>query len=558
MRGRIVLLIFLWVVNGVAGDSVTFRVDMNECLLNGLFDPRSGDHVAVRGSFDNWQGDVLVLDDKDLDGVYAGSFTVVGEIDSLFEYKFIIAKSSGAVCWEFNPEPDNPPYGNRVLRLTGRSRHLPLGPFVPDRYDLHYTGVPVAFSREQVRTDVIQLREVLETIHCCLYEYTPKAIFDSLFQNGLETVDGTMQPHDIFRLLAPVVERVGCGHTSLWMPMSFWTLDTTGLFPLQVRLVEDAVLVSGPYEDRNPSIPRGSRIHEIGSRSVRDIVEELRAGYAADAFNDGFRYSQIERRFPMLYARYYGFAESFQVTYTLPNQDHWLTTVLPGTHIDSVRARVFRAPVLRFTIDTDHDAALLIVNSFGYYDRVPFFRSFLDSTFTTIKNENIKHLILDLRGNDGGDPFCAAPLFSYLESEPLPYFAEPYGKYSELAEPVAVAENRFTGSLYVLIDSRCFSTNGHFCSLLKYHGIGTLIGTETGASFVCNAATETWNLTHSRLMLFVPRQSFAAAVEGMDKRHGIRPDHAVAPTIDDFLKNRDTVLEYAFDLIHNSLKQSVQ
>ncbi len=170
-------------------------------------------------------------------------------------------------------------------------------------------------------------------------------------------------------------------------------------------------------------------------------------------------------------------------------------------------------------------------------------------------NEN---LILDLRGNDGGDPFCAAPLFSYLEHEPVPYFVESYGKYSQLAEPIPLAENRFTGNLFTLIDGRCNSTNGHFCSLLKYHKIGKFVGTEGGATYKCNAGKNTQiHLKNTRIMLFFGRSTYAAAVEGMDKTQGILPDYTVVQTYRDFLDGKDTVLEYTFELIE-SLKTNKQ
>ncbi|MBN2773093.1 MAG: hypothetical protein JXR31_02500, partial [Prolixibacteraceae bacterium] len=38
-----------------------------------------------------------------------------------------------------------------------------------------------SFSPEALQEDFLQFRDILENEHCCLYEYTPKYIFDSLF-----------------------------------------------------------------------------------------------------------------------------------------------------------------------------------------------------------------------------------------------------------------------------------------------------------------------------------------------------------------------------------------
>lgn len=177
------------------------------------------------------------------------------------------------------------------------------------------------------------------------------------------------------------------------------------------------------------------------------------------------------------------------------------------------------------------------------------FYNFIDKTFDKICKAGIKNLILDLRGNFGGDPFCAAHLLSYIAAKPVAYFAEPYGKYARLAKPVPLADKPFKGKLYILIDGHCFSTTGHLCSLLKYHKIGTFIGKETGGTYTCNDAKRTIHLKNTRINLQLARASFAAAVKNMPKNKGIIPDYQVEPTLEDLLKGRDTVKEFAFSLI---------
>jgi hypothetical protein len=144
-------------------------------------------------------------------------------------------------------------------------------------------------------------------------------------------------------------------------------------------------------------------------------------------------------------------------------------------------------------------------------------------------------------------------LYSYLEKEPAPYFAEPYGKYAELAKPVPVAENRFTGRLYTLLDGRCGSTNGHFSALLKYHRLGKIVGTPSGATYKCNAGKNTEiQLDKSKLILTLGRSTFAAAVQGLDKAQPIMPDYPVRETYRDFLAGKDVYLEAALRLVASS------
>lgn len=405
-----------------------------------------------------------------------------------------------------------------------------------------------------MQEDFTLFRETLENEHCCLYEYTGKKAFDELFDRQYRLIDRPMQLHEFFKILTPITAKIGCGHTAVWMPGSYWKIDPENLFPLQLNIIGGYAVVVGNYND-SLQVPLGSIVLEINGRSVNDIFKEMRANYSADAFNINFIDAQIERRFPLIYARRFGFPEKYVVHYALPGRKTSETkTLIPATN-QAVRAVIFsnfEHPPLTFELIEDNNTALLTIPTFIYYDRVPYFTDFIDSCFSIIKEENIANLILDVRGNDGGDPFCAAPLFSYLQPEPLPYFLEPYGKYAELNNPLPLPENHFTGNLITLMDGRCFSTNGHFCSLLKYHQIGEIVGTESGGTFTCNAGKNgVKHLENSGIQLYFGRSSFATAVAGMDKSQPIKPDYYVIETYRDFLNGIDVILEMAMEIITN-------
>jgi len=367
-----------------------------------------------------------------------------------------------------------------------------------------------------------------------------------------EFIQDYMDLHEFFVLLTPIVARIGCGHTTVWMPMSYWDKEKDSLFPLQIRLIEDLVVVSGNYSEEE-QVPEGSVLLEINGRPVEEIIQEMKAHYPADALNPYFIHKAVERRFPMIYARRFGFPKEYRGVYALPGRKTRETRILTPANNEAVRAVVFKnfkKPELHMTLLQDRNTAVMRIETFIYYDRVPYFAGFVDSCFNVIHENAIGNLILDLRGNDGGDPFCVVPLFSYLEPKPLPYFAETYGKYSAFAKPIPRAEKAFEGNLLTLLDGRCFSSNGHFCALLKHHRIGRIVGTPGGATYKCNAGKNTKvDLKNTRIMLYFGRSSFAAAVQGMDKTKPIMPDLPVHETYRDFLDGRDVFMETALSLI---------
>jgi C-terminal processing protease CtpA/Prc len=207
-------------------------------------------------------------------------------------------------------------------------------------------------------------------------------------------------------------------------------------------------------------------------------------------------------------------------------------------------------PELSFKEMEKGQVGLLTVNSFGYYGQVDWFKAFMDSVFMVCKEKQIKILILDLRGNSGGDPFCASYLWAYLQAEPLPYFEDHYGRYDTLANPVPQPANHFTGQLYTLIDGRCFSSTGHFLGLLDYHDVGTFVGSESGATYTCTGNATYPALDHTGIMVGTARvMRYTAAVRDMDPRRGILPDHPVEITPGDLIQGRDVVLDLALSLI---------
>jgi len=527
---------------------VTFRVDMTDPYNKKLLDTVVGDQVILRGSFCDWSGIDYVLEDKDRDLIYSGDFIIEGDTGEVIEYKYAVLKEDGNVFHETKANPDNLPYGNRTLTIGSETGDPHVGKYITNPYRLGSIGLEVKFPVQELQEDFLKVRQTLEENHGCLYEFTSKEEFDALFDHQYQMINRPMSPNEFFKILTPITEKVGCGHTNLWMPGDFWDMDPDNLFPLQIRILEGHMVISGSYTD-SVQVPAGSIIHEINKRSAMDIYHEMKANYSADGYNQNFKRTSVEQRFPMIYARRFGFPDEYLVEYTLPGQKtHKETTLNPAT-LQSVRKVVFGThdkPELSLKLLEEKSTAIITINTFIYYDRVDYFKGFLDSCFTLMKEKNIKNLILDLRKNDGGDPFCAVPLFSYLEHVPVPYFAEPYGRYAEFANPIPLADNRFTGNLYTLIDGRCFSTNGHFCALLKYHKIGKFVGTESGATYTCNAGRDLMvRLNNTRF----GRNPFAVAVQGMDQREPIKPDYPVHETIRDLLEGRDVYMEMALKLI---------
>ena len=171
----------------------------------------------------------------------------------------------------------------------------------------------------------------------------------------------------------------------------------------------------------------------------------------------------------------------------------------------------------KFLIDSLNNTGILTIRSFSFYDSVAGFRLCIDSFFSKVKQQHIHSVILDLRDNSGGDPFCSAYLLAYLAKEPVIYYSESYERYVELAKPISLNSNHFDGNLYTLINGNCFSSTGHLCALMKYYHIGKFIGSETGGTYTCNDNGAYVPFNNTGIMLRIARNSFSVAVKGIPR-----------------------------------------
>ncbi len=540
-----IVLCWISVSLAVSGQtSVTFRLDLGELAGQGLFSSPRGDRVFVRGAFNGWSGTECELTPRDGSGLYMGTFQLEATAGDSLAYKFVIERAGVHDFWEVQPDPLNLPDGNRILVVTGTEMELPVTTFVHDEY----FQFPVLFSREKLTADFDTMRAMLERIHPALYDYTPREELDAAFDQAREQIRDPMDVRDYFNMLSGVMALIGCGHSHLWIPGDFWNSAPERLFPLKLVAGPQGVLVKDDLTGEE-KVPAGSRIVAINGVPVEEIMAGLEAVTAADGFNPSYKRYMVARHFSKKYAMVYGFPDSFMVEAVDPGSNGNREISLSGVAATVVDRGNQSHDELSFRILEGKSTASLTINTFGYYDRVEMFHAFIDSVFREIRLQGTEHLILDLRGNAGGDPFCAAYLLAYLEHEPVPYFDRHYGRYDTLALPLPQPAGHFKGKLYTLVDGGGFSTTGHFCALLKYHGIGTFIGEETGATYTCTGSVMYPTLKQTRIILGTARnRRYTAAVKGMDPRRGIIPDHLVAPSPEDLRTGRDAVFEFALSL----------
>jgi hypothetical protein len=391
--------------------------------------------------------------------------------------------------------------------------------------------------------------------HPKLFEYTSEREFEKIYEQIKGKLKDGMTADDFLNLAYPLLGRIGCGHSSLMPPMSYISNPSGTTVPLDVRLGEDQVIILATYPDG--IIPLGSQLLSINDRSITEIATKLMDFLSVDGLkNLSYKRFAAAKLFGLLYPKLFTPCDDYKIKFQVPN-----STKIKETTLDAYETKAIWLPLMmentrepyQIRYKKDINAAIIKIKTFYFGGENNDYYSFLENAFEHIIENEIQNVILDLRGNSGGDPVAAARLFSYIAPKPVKYFADVYSKeYEKLADPISLASNHFDGNLFTIIDGGGISTAGHIVSLIKYHKIGKIVGSELGSTFTCNDGCVRISLKHTENLVTVARITFIAAVEGMKADQGVMPDYPVIFSIEDIMKNIDSEMELVVQLIEES------
>ena len=245
------------------------------------------------------------------------------------------------------------------------------------------------------------------------------------------------------------------------------------------------------------------------------------------------------------------------------------------------------------------DIAVLSVNTFNiggnkYAREHKIYKKHLEKWFKEMDNSKVKNLIIDIRFNGGGTDPNDILLFSFLANQkfrenksafintttiPYPEYLvwdeknnkiterirkrfekelhteftnnknERYYQNDEYNKFIEPNKNAFSGQIYLLISERVASAGSLFASLVASNTNAIIIGNETmGGYFGHNGHTPVdYQLPNSKIITSFSIVNLEQDV--VDKKNqkygsGIIPDIYKTQTLDEFIKNEDSTLEF--------------
>jgi hypothetical protein len=471
-------------------------------------------------------------------------------------------------------------------------------------------------TRSQAIEDLSSLKFALEYTHPRLYKYDDKVAVDKRFDSLKNLIGSEISTLNFLALVSVANASVHCGHLYT-IPQGELAdvILNKKVVPFHVKVLGNKLYILNDCSES--SISDGSEIIMINGKSAQEILTAMLSGIAADGYIQTRKLRLIERNFNNLF---HGFdlyyrlhvdqSETFKVEYIDYKTKRKRIASIDGITLEKRRTVQqkknnvdeldwFKKPSPGFQIDKSKSLALLTLSRSFYNQTVdPNFDSLIKSAFQEIRINGIKHLILDLRGNEGGDEHQQMEIMSYLYDHPFKLYQNIYlshldfrplkdiiierdtskllfnnddeymrkindnlwinnYEYSDNLMLRPPADNVFDGQLYVLINGLTFSSAADLAADIQRTTDAIFIGEESGGA--SDGPTGGDNiviqLPHSKITVRIsPNIQTGYMYRKYPIGRGVLPTHETTYTIKDIVEKKDLELDLARTLIREAYR----
>jgi C-terminal processing protease CtpA/Prc len=458
------------------------------------------------------------------------------------------------------------------------------------------------YSLKQLQQDYTLLKNILEQKHPATYWYTPKDSMDYYLASFNAAIKDSMTEHQFgWRILAPLLSHIHCGHTSFMMSKGYnkWIANVRlPSFPLYFKVWNDTMAVTGNLNRKDSIFKRGTIVKAINGKPSSTLINEMFNYLSEDGYANNVNYVRLSANFPSYHRNIYGLRKQYDVTYIDSLGKTKITKVSLFEIVKDTTKKTTITPLVKqkkttkeqrlmalrsLAVDTINNTAIITLNTFSKAKLRKFFRQ----TFRYIRKENINNVVLDLRSNGGGKMDLSTLLTKYVTRKKFKVAdsayavaksLRPYTKYIkgrfinnlglffftkkrsdgnyhfgmwERKWYKPKTKNNFGGNLYVLTAGQTFSASSLFCNAVKGQQGITLVGEETGGGWHGNSGILIPDITlpNTKLRVRLPLFRLVQYNHVPKTGTGVLPDVYVPTNYDALLKSKDRKMEVVMEMI---------
>lgn len=454
----------------------------------------------------------------------------------------------------------------------------------------------VRYPVAQLLADLTYVRRALEEAHPGLYLYSSKDSLDKAFARTAAELTQPLDEPTYWQTLQRLVAQVHCGHTRVQLSPAYrawFRRQPHSYFPFTVAVRQNRLFVA-TNQSTTTALRPGTEVLAIDGHPTAEILPGLRALISADGYGTGFQDAELEAGY---FDEYYWHLYPARPHYPLLVRDstgqsvavtpQWKPRAVVGAAgpagaaapaLPAAQERTDRLARLRAVrYPTNMPAtAILRVRSFSY-DEDEDYKRFHATLFADLARRRVRHLVIDLRGNPGGNNEIAIDLLRYLlkaefvhtktAAAPvgLPSFMQPDrnrpayfdttqvrrrpdGTYAFTAATVGrqkpYRKHYFRGKVVLLIDGGTFSAASSFAASLRAQRRISILGQESGGTEagLNGGVISRLELPNTHLVLQLPHFRLLTACRNPLPGRGVRPDQEVVPTPEQVATQTDAAL----------------
>ncbi len=443
------------------------------------------------------------------------------------------------------------------------------------------------FSVTQVKEDLEYLYKTFNEVHPALVDPAKQEALKKCKDALMETIDTPKTAFQVFCHFAPMVSHLKDVHTMMNLPMPEG-FDITRYLPADFMVIGGKVFIKHIYPEDKWDCTGAEllSVNGIAAEELKNWFFGLMPGETA-AFEDLlFESNNIK----MFLKELKGGKDNYRLAFKKGNVEK--TCVLPALAYKKIREQRKKQPKKKQEIFSLTFKGQCAVFKIGDFTRKKFAK-YLARSFARMKEKGISKLVIDMRGNKGGDSENVGELLSYFISKPTAVLPKitcragtefkknmkkripgvlrwlpvqkldkrgrkiwnaPAGSLVDLEDNELVrpkpASKRFNGDLVVLVNGESISCGSLFPYHVKKWKLGRVAGTETG-SLDDGAYGEA-------IILFLPNTKIPYQLSTMILRErpdqppapkGLMPDIEILRDIRGEIKGTDSQLEKALELL---------
>jgi hypothetical protein len=400
------------------------------------------------------------------------------------------------------------------------------------------------FSKQELAADLAYLKKHMAERHPAYPEFIDQQAIDNKYAFIESQLKDGMTRQEFFRSAGKINPLFNDGHSFIFPLLAETSFDKKSghkMFPFKLTVNGGRLYLEHSYARKSDPIrlDKGTEIISINGVFSSDLLNELQS------YSHGETEELRKHMGTLLFSYWLNALWDFKDHFHLRIKTQQQQMSLELTPLDQWEITDGQVQDNWFRVLPQNIAYLRL----GTFDVAPAsadYSELIQTSFTEIAEKRIDKLIIDVRGNTGGQTDAGAEVISYLtnttvhqsakatekltqETNGLFGYKGKPGETIELdvlnAESIKPADKhlQFGGKAVVLINEMTYSAGIVFATTVQDHQLATLMGQATGGHANQTGNLVPFYLPNTKLLVLAPSRYIIRA-SGSHKKQPVQPD----------------------------------